>query len=212
MSANTAEGLESSLTNGSIEQTVESLVAVVKEQAERIHDLEQELESVREDQETAARDRAETKQRVSSLEEGPSKDTTPTPEPDNNGSTTPQTPLERIITLPEQMAETELTANQQRSRFVATDIVDYSRSVPAGRAIKSSEISTVLRAGTDCKGRSQTVSRVIEFLNRLGGDGVKVVERRGERRVVFDDETVDRLQRLSTRREGSNTVVATAGG
>jgi hypothetical protein len=113
------------------------------------------------------------------------------------------------------MATSELTANQERARFVAKDVVEYTRSVPAGRAIKSSEIATVLRAGTDCKGRSQTVSRVIEFLNDLGGDGVEVVERRGERRVIFDDHAAHRLQELGgpdVVEEGgqaNNTVVAT---
>jgi hypothetical protein len=59
------------------------------------------------------------------------------------------------------------------------------------------------------------VSRVIEFLNDLGGDGVEVVERRGERRVVFDEDAARRLQELGGPDAvdggggSSNTVVAT---
>ncbi len=129
-------------------------------------------------------------------------DTTP------NTSIEPETPLESVTSLPEPMAETELTANQQRARFVAKDVESYTRRVPAGRAIKSSEIATVLRAGTECDGRSQTVSRVIRFLEDLGGDDVEIVERRGERRVVFSDELASRLKRLTSSRGDSNAVVA----
>jgi hypothetical protein len=120
----------------------------------------------------------------------------------------PEAPLESVTSLPETMAETELTANQRRARFVAKDVESYTRRVPAGRAIKSSQIATVLRAGTECDGRSQTVSRVIRFLDDLGGDDVEVVERRGERRVVFSDELVSRLKRLTSSRGDSNAVVA----
>jgi hypothetical protein len=123
----------------------------------------------------------------------------------------PETPLESVTALPESLAETELTANQRRARFVAKDVTQYARSVPAGYAVKSSEIATVLRAGTECDGRSQTVSRVIGFLNDLGGEETQVVERRGERRVVFTEESVTRLQQLTSRPATNHTVVAEGG-
>jgi len=229
MSATASEGLETSLTtdadDGQITTTINSLIA-------ELADVREELADVREELAESRRQNAEDRKRISELEskvedleaeqdgeEDPedhqSEGSKPTPDGDTDGCTTPQTPLERTVSLPESMAQSELTANQKRATFVAKDVMNYTRSVPAGRAIKSSEIGTVLRAGTSCKGRSQTVSRVIEFLNDLGGDGVEVVERRGERRVVFTEDAARRLQQLGAPDDlgggggANNTVVAT---
>ena len=188
-----------------ITTTINTLIAEIEDLRGDVNDLQDELAESR-------RQNAEDRKRISELEskverleaeqdgdedveDYQSGGSNPTGG-EESSHTTPQTPLERTVSLPESMATSELTANQERARFVAKDVVEYTRSVPAGRAIKSSEIGTVLRAGTDCKGRSQTVSRVIEFLNDLGGDGVEVVERRGERRVVFDEDAAHRIQEL----------------
>jgi len=56
---------------------------------------------------------------------------------------------------------------------------------------------------------SQTVSRVIEFLERLGGEDVEVSETQaGERVVVFSDELVRRIVAYHNR---SNAVVTEGG-
>ena len=53
-----------------------------------------------------------------------------------------------------------------------------------------------------------TVSRVIRFLDELGGDAVKVREsRHGERIVVFDEAFVERVQAYQHVHDESNTVV-----
>jgi outer membrane murein-binding lipoprotein Lpp len=211
MSATIRGDLQTVSTDAEDEQittTINTLVAEIEDLRDDVEDLQDELAESR-------RQNAEDRKRISELEDeverleaedgdedgGEDHQTDgskPTPDGDTGGCTTPQTPLERTVALPESMATSELTANQERARFVAKDVMNYTRSVPAGRAIKSSEIGTVLRAGTDCKGRSQTVSRVIEFLNELGGDGVEVVERRGERRVVFSDHAARRLQQFGS--------------
>ena len=125
---------------------------------------------------------------------------------------TPETPLEQVVALPEHLADGELTANQQRARFVAADVWDYTTDVPAGRTIQAGDLSKVLRAGTDCRGHSQTVDRVIRLLDDLGGDDVEVVERRGQRRVVFTEALCRRLRRLTTRRDSNHGVVTGATG
>jgi len=200
MSVNTFERLQScSPSEGSIESTVKTLIEIVEEQSERIDELETELHDHREE---SAKSRAETRRRVTDIEErddtdargeGNSDDTNPTPDDDQSAS---QTALVDVCRLPNDVAERELSANQRRARFVAKDIADYATSVPAGYAITSSEIATVLRAGTDCKGRSQTTARVMDFLDRLGESAVKVVKRRGTRRVILDEELVERLERV----------------
>jgi hypothetical protein len=52
------------------------------------------------------------------------------------------------------------------------------------------------------------VSRVIRFLDELGGDAVQVREtQRGERVVVFDDEFVTRVQAYQHATQTNHTVV-----
>ena len=55
---------------------------------------------------------------------------------------------------------------------------------------------------------TETVSRVIRFLDDLGGDAVTVNEsRRGERVVVFTEAFVERVQAYQHAAETNHTVV-----
>ena len=138
-------------------------------------------------------------------EEPASGDKSPTPEEREDAFHEPKTPLEDVIRVPEHLVEDSLSANQARARFVAKDVHQYSRSVPAGRAIKSSELRRVLSARDGGRTYTETVSRVIEFLDELGKDSVAVKETQsGERVVVFTDEIVKRIVAYNNQ---SNTVV-----
>jgi len=131
---------------------------------------------------------------------------TPTPDTDTTPRHEPVTSLEEVVTLSETIAEDSLTTNQQRSRFIAKNVEDYTRSVPAGRAIKSSEIRRVLSASEDTSVHTETVSRTMDFLDRLGDDDVMIKETQSnEKVVVFTDEIVDRIVSL---RSDNHTVVA----
>jgi len=184
-------------------EQVADLRETVDEQQETIDDLREEL---REEREKRARDDAEQKQRITDteerlddVEERLTSDRTMGSDGEEqppDASVTPQTPLEQTVALPEEMIEEE-SANVQRAVFVARDLHDYTTRVPAGRAIRSSELRRVLKAGTDCRGHSQTVERVMTVLDDFGGDDVQIVERRGERRVIFEEEIADRLGQLS---------------
>jgi hypothetical protein len=79
---------------------------------------------------------------------------------------------------------------------VAKDILQYSKKCQAGRTISSSDIATILKSGTDCKGRTTTVARVMDFLDEFGEDKVEVVKRRGTKRVIFDEELAQALDGL----------------
>jgi chromosome segregation ATPase len=103
-----------------------------------------------------------------------------------------ETPLERIVAFSEDMAEAELHSNQQRARLVARDVREYAVKAKAGYVVSSSDIRTVLSA-LDESAHPETVSRVIEFLDRFGGEDVEVVKRRGERRVCFSEDLVERM-------------------
>lgn len=118
-----------------------------------------------------------------------------------------QTPLERVCGLPEHVAGDNLTANQERARFVAQGVSDYGRRVPAGIGIRSSEVRRVLSASEESSVHTQTVARVMDFLCELGGDGVQLkTTRSGERTVVFDEEIVDRITRVVMDEDGPPVI------
>jgi len=200
MSAIISEGLQSSLTDSSTEEAITTLVEIVREQQEQIDELQEQLSQTK-------REQAEDRKRITTLEDtiddietaedaedGDISTTTPTPEMVDTTVPNAETSLEDVIRLPEHVAEDSLSKNQERARFVAKDVVDYSRSVPAGRVIRSSEIRRVLRAGEDSTIHTETVSRVMDFLDRLGEDDVRIRESQsGERVVVFEDDLVKRI-------------------
>ncbi|MCT9098509.1 hypothetical protein [Haloarchaeobius sp. HME9146] len=123
------------------------------------------------------------------------------------GHPRPETPLEQVVAMPDQMADIHLTANEDRARFVASDVRDYAASVQAGWAITSSDLRRVL-AAYDSSGHTETTSRVMSILDDLGGDAVKIVETNGTRRVVFTDELVARLNRLDDVPDSHSVVSA----
>ena len=183
-----------------------------------LNELEAELKAERE---TRGREAAEDRKRLHRVEERvdelASDDDTTTETADTPAASTPDpgpkpaTPLEDVIRIPEHLVTENLTANQRRARFVAKDIHEYTQRVPAGHAIKSSELRRVLTAGEDAQIYTQTVSRVVEFLDELGGEAVRVKEsKRGERVIVFTEAFVDRV-RAHQRHAERNSVVTDAG-
>lgn len=195
------------------EEVAQTVGATVARQSDAIQELEDKLAEERETRaKEDARDRQrlhEAETRIESVEEGGSGDKTPTPQAEETTIQKPETPLEDVIRVPEQVAEENLSANQQRARFVAKDIHEYSRSVPAGRVIKSSELRRVLSAKKEGRVYTETVSRVIEFLTKLGEESVKVREtQQGERVVVFTDGFVKRVVAYHNQH---NTVVTERG-
>ncbi len=169
------------------------------EQDERINRLESELD-VQSSNVGGCHSRvSDLTERVDDLEaqnqqtEGGSGDS----QPGDEASTNAETPLEQIVSLPEHVAARELSANQERARFVAKDAADYGRSVPAGIRLESTDIRRVLSAAAD-DGETiyrTTVKRVMDFLADLGGDEVKQRTKRGKSFVVLSDELVGRLAR-----------------
>ena len=74
--------------------------------------------------------------------------TTPNDAPEggitNTESNDSETPLERICGLPEHIVDRELTANQERARFIAKDVRDYAEKAPAGFIIDSQTIKKLI--------------------------------------------------------------------
>ena len=144
---------------------------------------------------TTLEDRIEQQDAETSADETASSGSSPAPD-DTETQTQPQTPLERIVSWPDEVVQTELTSNQSRARFIAQGFKKYASKAPAGYVIKSGEIANILQAGTDATGHTETVTRVMQFLDDLGSESAKIVKRRGTKRVVLTRELVERLERI----------------
>ena len=187
--------------------TVEDLQETVEQQAKRIDQLETELADHKDH---TGREFADVRARITETEnrqmQPGSEDAIPGVDEEETGSQTLQTPLERICSLPEHVADRELTANQERARFIARDIQDYAEKAPAGLVIDSRAIKRVLTASEGKRPHTQTVARVMDFLDDLGKEDVRLKKRRGKKLIVVDSEAADRYHDRCDRRSESTQL------
>ncbi|KTG30330.1 hypothetical protein [Haloferax profundi] len=183
--------------NQQLEETVEAQAAIIDSQREQLTQYEDRVQELETKLASATDHRKHLQQRLHALE---STDNTTTE--DNE----PTSPLHQLIRLPSK-AVSKLTANQERARFIAKDIKEYATKVPAGFALDSSTIRTVLHAKEGRTPHTQTVTRVMDFLDDLGKEAVKIVKRRGTKRVIFSEHAVSELARTSPQSSRSITDV-----
>ncbi|MFC6906724.1 hypothetical protein [Halalkalicoccus tibetensis] len=69
---------------------------------------------------------------------------------------------------------------------------DYAEKAPAGLVLDSQTIAKVITAAEGTKPHTQTVARVMDFLEKLGKDDVDQTKRRGKKLVVVEEEAADR--------------------
>lgn len=180
-----------------IEQKVEERTSHLHDRIDKLESTVEHLESELEVQSGNVRG---AHARIGKVED--KQDTETTPEPDNptlEASEDTSTPLEQIVSLPEHMANRELTANQERARFVASDVKDYADKVPAGFVMSSRTIRKLLTTYLGKRPHNQTVARVMERLDELGKDDVQLKKRRGNKIVVFTNDIVQRVSRRCDR-------------
>lgn len=90
------------------------------------------------------------------------------------------------------MAQNELSANQERARFIAMDVHDHGTKAPAGYVIDSSTIR-IIAAKEDDRPHTQTVARIIEFLDDLRKGTTELKERQGRKIVIINPDAAKRL-------------------
>ncbi|KTG18771.1 hypothetical protein [Haloferax profundi] len=183
--------------NKQLEETVESQKETIASQREQLAEYGSRVQELESNHNAATDHRKHLQQRLHALE---SEKTTPTE--DNTSSS----PLQQLIRLPSK-AVSKLTANQERARFIAKDITEYATKVPAGFALDSSTIRTVLHAKEGRTPHTQTVARVMDFLDDLGKETVEIVKRRGTKRVIFTEHAVSELARTSSSSRSITDVV-----
>lgn len=156
-------------------------------------DIRQDVTAVEDQQTNGELDRAKIKQRVTHLEESASESECDHGDPDATfGDTDEKTPMERIIRYSEDAAKEHLTANEERARFIAKDVTDYAKKVPAGLIIDSRTVRKVITAKEGDRPHTQTVARIMDFMADFGKDEVEVVKRRGKKLVVIDEDAAQR--------------------
>ncbi|TYL35845.1 hypothetical protein CV102_25590 [Natronococcus pandeyae] len=187
-------------TDAKLTALTNELLAVKQENAElrdRVAELEETVEEHESNHETHGKNLAKTNARVAKLEEAGEQSPNESESPAGE-LYRPETPLEEVCAAPDTIANESLTANQQRARSFAADVTNYTKSVPAGRAIKSSELRRVLTAIEGKHVHTQTTDRVMKILDDLGKDGVKIRKGQdGERVVVFTDAIAERLKQTN---------------
>jgi len=166
------------------EDELEQYEQLVSENEAKIDDLEADLDA-------ATDHRKHLQQRLHTLE------SEQTPSSSEEDPDTNRSPLQQLVRLPSK-AVSKLTANQQRAQFIAKDIAEYAQKVPAGFAIDSRTIRTVLNAKEGQTPHTQTVTRVMDFLDEFGKEGVRIVKRRGTKRLIFSAAAVSKLDAESS--------------
>jgi hypothetical protein len=111
---------------------------------------------------------------------------------DSGDGTDTASPLAQLTNLPEHVTNEHLSANQQRARFVAKDLRDYADKTPKGFVMDSAAISRVLSVRDGESPHTETVSRVMDFLDRLGKVETKTKLHKGRRIAVFDPDAAKR--------------------
>lgn len=130
-----------------------------------------------------------------------SEDTTPTDENQECEAEEQRTPMETILSLPDDMARRELNETQYRGRKIAERIQQHGKKVMDGLRLDSSDMRTILTA-LDRDGKTiyrQQVKRVLEFFKDITrNDEIIVDKRRGRNFVIFTDGLVEQLATVET--------------
>jgi hypothetical protein len=106
-----------------------------------------------------------------------------------------------LLHATEHVADRELTTNQKRARFIARD---YAEKAPAGLVIDSRAIKRVITASEGKRPHTQTVARVMDFLDEFGKEDIQQKKRRGKKFVVVDPEAATRYATHHDRCDGES--------
>jgi hypothetical protein len=197
----------------SLTDRVEQLETELEEEREARREIEEELEREREraddlqdqvDELTTWRDgisswKDYTRDRIEEIEETVEA-ASKVEESDVIEADGDSTPMEQIVSLPEQLAKEQLDnaahRNTYRARHIAANWTDYAEKTPRGPLLRSTDAKTVLTAHEE-DGRirdTNTVRRVFERLETLSR-GAWTVEKDGRDRWVVVLDEPDELAR-----------------
>ena len=110
---------------------------------------------------------------------------------DNNdlGDDDDRSPLARLIDVPAERAKEFLSANQIRGRKIAQRAREIGTNTPEGLVVRSDEVAERLRRWGESS-HTETVSRVMDFIEGLGTSDVRSTMHKGRRILVFDSDRV----------------------
>ena len=192
----------------SLKERVNHLELQDAKKDQQIAELEAENQELRDEidelREYSAQDRAEIRKDVENVRE--EAESSGNPEGKGREDIPPETKIEQLAQLPDDILDDELHENQQRAVHVARRIMDYAKSTPAGRVIDAAAIREVLREIESESTHTQTVGRIRDFLVKFGEGTIEQVERRGKQLLAVDDDLAQRLGARSCDRTGAGGV------
>jgi chromosome segregation ATPase len=100
-----------------------------------------------------------------------------------------RSPLAQLIDVPFERAKEQLTANQVRARTVAQRAIELGTKTQAGIVLKSEDIASYLEERS-INPHTETIRRVMDYLDDLGKNDVEDTIHKGDRLLVFDPERV----------------------
>lgn len=105
-----------------------------------------------------------------------------------------ETPLEDVVSLPDDVADSELNQNVERARWFASEIKSAGRKTPMGHQLRAGEIGRLLDVALDVDPHPETVARIISILDEMGQDETHRRKKDGEKRIIIEEELADRLE------------------
>ena len=117
-----------------------------------------------------------------------------------------RSPLAQLIDVPLERAKEQLTANQVRARTVAQRAIELGKKTQAGIVLKSEDIAEYLEERS-INPHTETIRRVMDYLDDLGKNDVEDTIHKGDRLLIFDPERVQEYgtgeppERVSSQRD-----------
>jgi hypothetical protein len=183
-----------------LEDEVEEQQETIEQQQETIDEQSDRIEELEEDRDRAALDRAETKQKVHSVEESVeavSDDTTPAPNDGNTGIQQHElTPIEQISRA-DNLDDVIDSPSARRAVSIFRNIADWGSRTPKGIVLKSSDNPlSLLSAARDESLCWKQYYRAAEALESLSEGAVTFINSDRHGKMVILHEHSDVYQRM----------------
>lgn len=199
----------------SLEQTVEEQQATIDEQAQQIEEQAEQIVELEQAVEQTSNNASGAHARINSVEDeledveadtSPTSD--PTPDTDEDASTEPLTPIERLSESGDSTdVATNVTASVRRAVTLFENLPDWGSSTPKGRVLKPADRpKQLLEAATDESLAWTQYYRAAEALERLSKGAVTFFDhqKHGKTVVLHENTTVhDRAVQSTGRLQSS---------
>ena len=185
-----------------------TLTKQLAQKDERIESLENQVNDLSEDQKQdraySARERAKLSSRVNDIEENG--DVILKESDDDEGGSS-MLPFMEIRSMAMDVFRKNSTKNQALAKQYAEKFPDVAQTAPNGcKLVTAKNVSNFFAARDYGRLDTKTVSRIMTFLARFGGEHVTDKVDKGKRKLVFDSTIVTAINAYDDRRHGGKST------